>query len=144
MRLLAPVDQQAHGNAMVTPSQRILIRFHPVVRHWNAGLFSAFSVLAPQAAPRLQSVPATLVWVYSCVKSKPVLKTGVPSRVPRSAKKGETVTIRGKLNGTNPGTSAPLTAPFFERFWGSTGWRNRCMVGSVEARGPSYRAASKS
>ena len=83
MRLLAPVDQQAHGNAVVTPSQRILIRFHPVVRHWNAGLFSAFSVLAPQAAPRLQSVPATLVWVYSCVKSKPVLKTGVPSRVPR-------------------------------------------------------------
>ena len=83
MRLLAPVDQQAHGNAVVTPSQRILIRFHPVVRPWNAGLFSAFSVLAPQAAPRLQSVPATLVWVYSCVKSKPVLKTGVPLRVPR-------------------------------------------------------------
>jgi hypothetical protein len=28
------------------------------------------------------------------------------------------VTIRGKLNGTNPGTSAPLTAPFFGRFLG--------------------------
>jgi hypothetical protein len=38
------------------------------------------------------------------------------------------VTIRGKLNGTNTGTSAPLTAPFFGRFWGSTGWRNRCMA----------------
>lgn len=83
MRLLAPVDQQAHGNAVVTASQRILIRFHPVFRHWNAGLFSAFSVLAPQAAPRLQSEPATLVWVYSCVRSKPVLKTGMPLRIPR-------------------------------------------------------------
>jgi len=41
------------------------------------------------------------------------------------------VTIRGKLTGTNPGTSAPLTAPFFGRFWGSTGWKNRCLAGLV-------------
>ena len=107
----------------------------------------------------------------------PVLKTGVPARVPRvripvsplpivarkrsvylrnpenprgffafkdlgiarvrrpvpglqECKKGKTVTIRGKLNGTNTGTSAPLTAPFFGRFWGSTDWKNRCMAGS--------------
>jgi hypothetical protein len=50
----------------------------------------------------------------------------------QECKKGKTVTIRGKLNGTNTGTSAPLTAPFFGRFWGSTGWRNRCMAGAVE------------
>jgi len=30
----------------------------------------------------------------------------------QECKKGKTVTIRGKLNGTNTGTSAPLTAPF--------------------------------
>jgi len=41
------------------------------------------------------------------------------------------VTIRGKLYGTNTGTSAPLTAPFFGRCWGSTGWGNRRMAGSV-------------
>jgi hypothetical protein len=34
----------------------------------------------------------------------------------QECKKGKTVTIRGKLNGTNTGTSAPLTAPFFGRF----------------------------
>ena len=51
-----------------------------------------------------------------------------PVRALQECKKGKTVTIRGKLNGTNTGTSAPLTAPFFERFWGSTGWRNRCMA----------------
>ena len=34
----------------------------------------------------------------------------------QECKKGKTVTIRGKLNGTNTGTSAPLTAPFFRRF----------------------------
>jgi len=83
MRFQAPVDQQSHGNAVATASQRILIRSHPVVRHWNAGLFSAFSVLAPQAAPRLQSVPATLDWVSSCVRSKPVLKTGMLLPVPK-------------------------------------------------------------
>ena len=32
VRLLAPFDQQAPVKAMVTPSQRILNRFHPVVR----------------------------------------------------------------------------------------------------------------
>jgi hypothetical protein len=53
----------------------------------------------------------------------------------QECKKGETVTIRGKLNRTNPGTSAPLTAPFFGRFWGSTGWRNRCMAGLIVVAG---------
>ena len=32
MRLLVPVDHEAHGNAMVTPSQNILNRFQLVVR----------------------------------------------------------------------------------------------------------------
>ena len=38
----------------------------------------------------------------------------------QECKKGKTVTIRGKLNGTNTGTSAPLTAPFFRRFYGTS------------------------
>jgi hypothetical protein len=49
---------------------------------------------------------------------------------PPGVQKGETVTIRGKLNGTNPGTSAPLTAPFSGVFGAApvaeTGaWRGR-------------------
>ena len=43
----------------------------------------------------------------------------------QECKKGKTVTIRGKLNGTNPGTAAPLTAMFFQRFGGRTGIRDR-------------------
>ena len=67
------------------------------------------------------------------------IQTGLENRSAltgtQECKKGKTVTIRGKLYGTNTGISAPLTAPFFGRFWGSTGWGNRCMVGSVEAAG---------
>ena len=42
----------------------------------------------------------------------------------------QTCTNPCELYGTIRGTSAPLTAPFFGQFWGSTGWRNRCMAGS--------------
>jgi len=63
------------------------------------------------------------------------IQTGLENRSALTGTQGShpclsaSVTIRGKLNGTNPGTSAPLTAPFFERFWRSTGWGNRCLVG---------------
>lgn len=81
MRLLAPVDQQVRGNAMVTPSQRMLNRFHPVVRHWKLGYSQLLTSRHHSRHLNRSLCPQLLSGFIVAVKSKPVSKTGVTRKI---------------------------------------------------------------
>ena len=90
---------------------------------WNVGLCGSEPAILNSAAKRFQNevffhensrLPrGFFAFADLGFDPCPSLRPWLPG-----VQKGKTATIRGKLIGTNTGTSAPLTAPFFGCFWG--------------------------
>jgi|GEM_PF-4768839 hypothetical protein len=89
---------------------------------WNVGLCGSEPAILNSAAKRFKtqcfSTTPRVYSVFFAFMGLDFDPCPSPCPWPPGVQKEKTVTIREKLIGTNTGTSAPLTAPFFGRFWG--------------------------